>query len=174
MHSAPAVVYPVSRSGLEAALLCAAFALGAAQLALWSAYARLGWPMLLGLLVWCASSLWAWRAWQKSPVGELIWDGQQWRFAAATARTSLLAAEPARSSNVHVLLDLQQHLLLHISIAGAGHWFWLERTSQAERWLALRRAVAWCTSRSSLPNSAGEAQALIADQSSLSLPRAAP
>lgn len=174
MHSAPAVVYPVSRSGLAAALLGAAYALGAALLALWFATSRPGWPMLLGLFVWCTSGAWAWLAWQRSPVGDLMWDGQDWRFSAAIAPASVPAAAPALGSNVQVLLDLQKHLLLHISIAGAGQWFWLERASQAERWLALRRAVAWCLSHTSLPSSASEAQALIADQRSPSLPKATP
>jgi hypothetical protein len=174
MHSAPAVVFPVNRSPLAAALLCAAFALGAALLILWLMTARLGWPMLLGLLVWCASSAWTWRAWQISPVGELMWDGQQWRFSAVTETASVPAAEPALGSNVQVLFDLQQHLLLHITIDDVGQWFWLDQASQGERWLALRRAVAWSSSHATLPSDAGEAQALIADQSSPNLAKAAP
>ena len=78
----------------------------------------------------------AYHGWKNSPVGQLAWDGQVWRwngpgYQAGVAEYELLVA--ADFNNVMLLrVENQAHAKL---------WLWAERRAFPARWLDLRRAV---------------------------------
>ncbi len=135
----PAVRFPVARSAGAALALAGLSAVGASVLAGWSVAGapanRL--PLVLAWLLWMLTAGCAARAWWRSPVGSLQWDGAQWWFAAAQ-QAQALAAEAA--PQVH--LDLQRFLLLSLPLHGGRKlWLCLERHRSPAEWIALRRAV---------------------------------
>ena len=129
MHCAPSVTYPVGRSGFAARLLAGLWLLGAGAVAWWSLWAQdTGWRQGAAIGAAVLSGLVAARAWLRSPVGGLTWDGASWIWRGA-------------GGAVTVSLDLQQRLLLHWEDDSASRWLWLERSSCPERWDDLRRAL---------------------------------
>ena len=134
MHSAPAVSYPVGRSSMRflvyllpallAATACGAWAwLSASADAVRISVLLLG-GLVLALALWSALH---------PPQGQLVWDGQTWRWETA-AGTQVGA--------VHARLDGQQHLLLEFHPSQSrGIWLWLERGTAPLAWDDLRRAV---------------------------------
>jgi toxin CptA len=86
-----------------------------------------------------ASAALGWRAWLRSPVGLLRWDGSGWSW---NEGGTSVAGSP------EIALDLQSHLLLRWRGEGGLRWLWLERASDVSHWDALRRAV---YSRASTP-----------------------
>ena len=133
MHSAPSVSYPVGRSRFAAGLSLAAWLLGVAAVALWSAQVRApAWQLVASLLlVLVAGACAAWH-WWRSPLGLLNWDGENWNW---------LAAGQERAGSIEVSLDLQHWLLLRWTGGSPSRWLWLERARCCERWEELRRAV---------------------------------
>lgn len=76
------------------------------------------------------------RGWQRSPVGQLSWDGQHWVWESAGYLGGGTLAPP------QVVLDLQSAVLLRLdNRAGASWWLWVERAALPLRWLDLRRAI---------------------------------
>ncbi len=135
----PAVRFPVARSAGAALALAALSAVGALVLAGWSVAgapaSRL--PLALAWLLWGLTAVCAARAWWRSPVGSLQWDGAQWWFASAQ-QAQALAAEAAPQAH----LDLQRFLLLSLPLHGGRKlWLCLERRRSPAEWTALRRAV---------------------------------
>ncbi|MCZ8251053.1 MAG: hypothetical protein O9318_01135 [Hylemonella sp.] len=134
MHSAPAVSYPVGRSSMRALIyivpaLLACLACGAWA---WQSAAadvvRLPVLLLCGLVLVLAG----WAALQP-PQGQLVWDGQSWRWETATG---------AQVGRVHARLDGQEYLLLEFRpMQGRGIWLWLARGMAPRVWDELRRAV---------------------------------
>ena len=97
---------------------------------------HIGWRQFAGLIsVICDGSA-AFQGWKNSPVGQLAWDGQVWRwegpgYQAGIAEYKLLAA-----------VDFQNVMLLRIeNQAHAKLWLWAEQRAFSARWLDLRRAV---------------------------------
>lgn len=145
MHSAPAVSYPVGRStmrtlmyvlpALLAALGCGAWAWQSAS----PDIVRIP-VLLLGGLVLAQAV----RAALQPPQGQLIWDGQSWRWD-TVAGTEL--------GSVHARLDGQQRLLLEFRpLQGRAIWLWLECGEAPLIWSDLRRAVyAVATDAAALP-----------------------
>lgn len=134
MHNAPAVSYPAGRCASAGAALAAIWLAGAAGIVLWAAQARVA-PMAFAIA--CAALLagggWAGRAWLRSPVGTLSWDGQGWTWAAAEGAQAAGTPELA--------LDAQRILLLRWQGPGRAQWLWLQRRTLPARWDDLRRAV---------------------------------
>lgn len=97
---------------------------------------QVGWRQLTGLAAVIGAGLAAYRGWKNSPVGQLAWDGQVWRwegpgYQAGVAEYTLLAAA-----------DFKTVMLLRIeNQAHAKLWLWAERRAFPARWLDLRRAV---------------------------------
>jgi len=134
MHKAPAVTYPVGRSGLHAWLLGSISLIGALAGWFWCMQAAPeSWSQWLYALVLLLASLAAFRNWWCSPSGHLRWDGQSWR---------LNVLDRCLCGPVRVHLDLQGWLLLCLhSEEGGRRWLWLERRTDAINWHALRNAV---------------------------------
>ena len=134
MHKAPAVTYPVGRSGLHAWLLGSISLIGALVGWFWYMQAAAeSWSQWLYALVLLLASLAAFRNWWFAPSGHLQWDGQSWK---------LYVLDSCLCGPVSVHLDLQGWLLLCLhSVEGGRRWLWLERRTDAINWHALRNAV---------------------------------
>ena len=131
------MTFPLGRSHLHGwILLCGSIA-GVLLVSVWAVGSQqLGWRQLTGIAAVFGASWVAFRGWKNSPVGQLAWDGQVWRwegpgYQAGVAQYDLWAA--ADFKNVMLLrIENQAHATL---------WLWAERKSSPERWLDLRRAV---------------------------------
>ncbi len=76
------------------------------------------------------------RGWKNSPIGQLAWDGQFWRWESPGYQTGMAEQE------LVVLADFQRLLLIRLeNQAHAQLWLWVERQAMPERWMDFRRAV---------------------------------
>ena len=154
MRSAPSVVYPVGRCAFYARLLLFLGVLGLLNLWVWwqgqiaPLHAAEGsGAFLVGLGLWIAWAVFAWRSWWRSPEGQLQWDAQaageddqaraggwRWRSDAYRDGVSLRGVE--------LVLDLQGLALLRLrNRDAASSWIWVERARSPARWNDLRRAL---------------------------------
>jgi hypothetical protein len=134
MYNAPAVTYPMGRSRFQTGLtLAVVLAGGVAQAVWWLLSAAHGAGHVLGAVLWLASfGLAVWHG-LRTPLAQLVWDGQGWSWCSGMARQ---VVEP------QVIVDAQHSLLLCLRPAtGAARWAWPAQQAQPERWLALRRAL---------------------------------
>ena len=69
-------------------------------------------------------------------MGSIRWDGVQWEWQQRTGKSVLFRAPEVR-------LDFQSMLLVQVRYFGSAHCIhlWLERETDPQHWLALRRAV---------------------------------
>jgi len=135
MHSAPAVSYPVTRSGVYGRLLLGCLSLGAVTLVAWcwQAPGPLWAQATAGLLWLAAAAAGAWH-WRVAPNGLLVWDGHAWSWQQDDRQWPL---QP------QVRLDLQAFMLLHLQSDSAPvpRWVWPERALAPTHWRAVRRAL---------------------------------
>lgn len=162
---APSVQYPLRRSRVLGALLLAFLLTGAGVVTAWvSSGARdvvLSAAVALGL--WLSAAAGAAHFWWSQPRGVLQFDGQAWTLG-QTAKS--FSGPLALSVPPEVLLDLQAHLWVRIvPIEHASQWLWLERSSQPERWMDLRRAV-YSRARSGVDNADETARQAVARRES--------
>jgi toxin CptA len=137
MHNAPSVVFPLGRSNFQGLILLILWLSGLTAIALWWRVAPApDWRL------WAAASVLLTAAgamalgWKNSPVGQLRWDGQGWRWESLGYQSGTLV------SSLAVTLDFQAVMLLRLeNHDGAILWLWARRSSMPERWLDLRRAV---------------------------------
>ena len=137
MHNAPPVVYPLGRSHFQGYLLLGFWLAGLAVIALWwFAAPGLDWRLWIALAAVSAAGGAAGLGWKNSPVGQLRWDGQIWRWESQGYQTGT----PVQA--LSVALDFQRILLLRLENHDhAILWLWAGKTAMPERWLDLRRAV---------------------------------
>lgn len=136
----PPVSYPLGRSAAFAVVLVSLLVLGFCALAAWSLQGAgtASPPKFVAWIFWCLAGVGALQCWRGQFCGALHWDGLHWH---------LLDLDPkgvpwALSAPPEVLLDMQTHLWVSVLPAGRSRiWLWLERSSQPERWMDLRRAV---------------------------------
>ena len=104
---------------------------------LWAGMAQqFGWRIVLMLVCTTAAGGAAYAGWRNSPVGQIAWDGQLWRWESLGYQTGIAEQQ------LSVVADFQSVLLLRIeNQAHASLWLWTERAAMPERWLDLRRAV---------------------------------
>jgi len=136
-HNAPAVVYPIRRSRSHWWLLLALCIGGLLPLLLWYLNTmRLDWRIGLGVLAVLVSAWKLQTVRRDDDTGNLIWDGNCWRWESINASTV------SNELKLTVVADLQQ-LLVVVLREHAGERFWLcaERRAFPERWLEFRRAV---------------------------------
>lgn len=94
------------------------------------------WLEALALLATTGIGTAAGWAWQTSCTGQLTWNGECWYW------DTLGDLSSSQVSSVSVIADVQFALLVFLDSPGsAKRWLWVERASQAERWMDLRRAV---------------------------------
>ncbi|MFT4242719.1 MAG: hypothetical protein QM569_10590 [Acidovorax sp.] len=138
-RNAPPVLYPLRRSRFLGALLVMIVLAGAGVLAGWvvcGAGPDRGWPAAAALCMWLVSAGGALHFWLRQPTGAIRWDGQFWALVGSDGRATALSDPP------QVFLDLQSYLWMQVAPEGwRSRWLWLERSSQSERWMDLRRAV---------------------------------
>lgn len=78
----------------------------------------------------------AWYSWKNSPIGQLAWDGQGWRWESTSYQSGVAG------QNVSVLADFQHVILVRLeNQAHASLWLLLEQQAMPERWMDLRRAL---------------------------------
>ena len=162
---APSVQYPLWRSRVLGALLLALLFAGAGVAVAWvSSGARdavVSVAAALGL--WLLAAAGAAHFWCSQPCGVLQFDGQAWTLG-QTAKS--FSGPLALSVPPEVLLDLQAHLWLRVvPIGHSCQWLWLERSSQPERWMDLRRAV-YSRARSGVDNADETARQAVAGRES--------
>ena len=131
------MIYPLGRSRWQAWVLAGFWFAAVLLVGAWVlASQHLGWRQLTGFLALASVGVAAYSGWKNSPVGQLSWDGQVWRwegpgYQAGVAEYELLAAA-----------DFKNVMLLRIeNQAHAKLWLWAERRAFPSRWLDLRRAV---------------------------------
>ena len=162
---APSVQYPLRRSRVLGALLLALLFTGAGVVAAWVGFgardAVLSAAVALGL--WLLAAAGASHFWWRQPRGVLQFDGQAWTLG-PTAKS--FSGPLALSVAPEVLLDLQAHLWVRVAPSGhSSQWLWLERSSQPERWMDLRRAV-YSRARSGVDNADETARQAVAGRES--------
>ena len=162
---APSVQYPLRRSRVLGALLLALLFTGAGVVAAWmSSGARdavVSAAVALGL--WLSAAAGAAHFWRSQPRGVLQFNGQTWTLG-QTAKS--FSGPLALSTPPEVLLDLQAHLWVRVVPMGhASQWLWLQRSSQPERWMDLRRAV-YSRARSGVNNADETARQAVAGRES--------
>jgi hypothetical protein len=140
MYNAPAVQFPVGRSGFHGLLLLLTWLAGMVVCAAWlTRLDSAGWRLALASLTVAVVGLNASRSWWTSPQGLLHWDGQVWRLEAAK-QVQPIGSKWVGEVDVH--LDFQLFMLLSLRNKVAGvQWFWLSRSGDTRNWPALRRAV---------------------------------
>ena len=145
-HNAPSVVYPVQRSLTLGSWLLAVWGLGLCILALWTLSSTAwGWRASVAAVAAAGTALAALMSWRASRCGQLAWDGQRWHWDSLTKLSS------SEQSQLSVIVDVQFALLLSFeAISGTRCWLWVERESQPERWMDLRRAV-YSAHRTAIP-----------------------
>ena len=117
----------------------------------------------VALGLWLLAAAGASHFWWSQPRGVLQFDGQAWTLG-QTAKS--FSGPLALSVPPEVLLDLQAHLWVRVVPMGrASQWLWLERSSQPERWMDLRRAV-YSRARSGIDNADETARQAVAGRES--------
>ena len=156
-RSAPAVRYSMWRSaglGVALGLILLAGAAVLAAWAFWGAHSSLV-NVITAACAWVIAAAGAFHFWLMQWVGMLCWDGRAW----SVETPAPMSTSWALSESPEVFLDLQSHLWLRVSLSGSrGVWVWLQRSSQPERWLDLRRAV-YSRARSGADNAVEKAPA---------------
>lgn len=96
----------------------------------------LDWRTALMLAAILGSGAAAYVSWKNTPVGQLEWNGEAWRWESSSYQTGIAEQQ------LFVIVDLQHTLLLRLeNQANANLWIWAQRSSFSERWLDLRRAA---------------------------------
>lgn len=136
----PSVSYLLRRSAALAVVLGSLLLVGCGALALWSVQGAgtLSWPMFVGWALWGLSVAGALQCWRSQFCGVLRWDGLHWQLDGLQPQ----GVPWALSRPPEVLVDVQSHVWVCVTPIGRRRiWLWLERSSQPERWMDLRRAV---------------------------------
>ena len=137
-YQAPGVRYPVARSQQLGCILLALSVPGLLVSIAWWFLADVGLlAMLAAISAWAGASLLAWRFWQRSPTGFLVWDGQGWTLDSPQIG--------AIEGVLTIHLDLQRSLWVCLAPSDAQHgaplWLWLEQSQCAALWMDLRRGL---------------------------------
>lgn len=136
----PAVQYLLRRSRALGVVLVSLLLAGAGVLAAWVAWGVRS-PGVTGAAaacLWLAAAACALHFWLRQFVGVLRWDGQGWVLEGGPKGQLFWAL----SRPPEVILDLQSHLWVCVFPLGQHRtWLWLQRSSQPERWMDMRRAV---------------------------------
>lgn len=88
------------------------------------------------MLVAVCAGVTAFVSWRTCCSGQLTWDGECWHW------DTLGDLSSTDEFTLAVVVDAQSALLLLLEKPGnTRYWFWIERVSQPERWMDMRRAV---------------------------------
>ena len=136
-HNAPPVIYPLGRSHLQGWLLSVLWFSGLLLMLVWFGVSQqLNWRFLCALVAVVIAGLAAFSGWRNSPIGQLVWDAQSWRWESSSYQTGVAELK------LVVVVDFQHLLVIRMeNQANARWWLWVERKSKPERWLDFRRAV---------------------------------
>lgn len=129
--------YPLGRSHWQAKILLGVW-LAAAWLVgvLILVSQHMGWRQLAGVAAVIGVDLAAYKGCKNSPVGQLAWDSQVWRWEGPSHQVGVAEYQ------LLGVADLKNVMLLHIeNQAHAKLWLWAERRAFPARRLDLRPAV---------------------------------
>ena len=131
------MTYPLGRSHWLAWVLSGFWLGSVLVVGAWiDASQHIGWRHSTGLAAVICAGLAAYIGWKNSPIGQLAWDGQVWRWEGPGYQAGVAEYELAAA------VDLQHVMLLRIeNPAHAKLWLCAERSAFPDRWLDLRRAV---------------------------------
>lgn len=134
MHRAPAVSFPVVRSGGHAQVLAVIWLAGTAAIGLLHLTQSVPvYQSVICLLVSMVCGWVGWMGWWRAGTGRLQWDGQHWAWSGFTE------GDPCR---VAMHLDFQSLVLISVTTAqGQRQWLWLQSAVDGAHWSALRRAL---------------------------------
>lgn len=134
--------YLLRRSLALGAVLAGLLLAGTGVLAVWVVWGVRS-PWVAGTVaacLWLVAGALTLHFWLRQFVGVLRWDGQGWSLEGGGPHGS--TEFRALSCPPQVILDLQTHLWVCVFPLGQRRtWLWLERSSQPERWMDMRRAV---------------------------------
>lgn len=147
LASAPAVRFPLVRSGrlLASLLACALLAPATMGGIMWQGHFPSPLHGLVFVLIWLLAATAAVLWWRRLPAaGWLDWNGAEWMVQAEGVPQRVCPAE-----SMKVAVDVQEALLLRCAWGPGARcvWLWLERRHAPTAWLALRRALYAHTSR---------------------------
>jgi hypothetical protein len=136
-HHAPSVSYPLRRSFAQAIVYLCVWVSATALIVSWICFSRSqGLVLMLGFTAIALVAMVGSFGLRSSPVGQLVWDSQQWHWESAAYQSGVLQVE------VLVIADFQHILLIRLeNQAHASLWLWVERKAAPQRWLDLRRAI---------------------------------
>ena len=137
MHSAPSVSYPMGPSRVAKGGLWGLWLGGligaVAALAASDTFGPRAWILVAAVLLAFIVLRQSLSEIERSDGSTLHFDGQRW---------ALSGARPVREGRVEASLDFQSWMLLSLSEPGRSRrWLFLERATDPQRWLDLRRAV---------------------------------
>ena len=136
MHAAPAISFPVSRSGPEGWAALVLIVAGLSVLLAWAVFfvAPRAWQVMAAAC-WCVAGVGLLWRWWHAPCGVLAWDGRQWSWQPCDG------TDP-QAGILAVRFDFQQVLLVQFTrVSSKSSWHWLVRSAAPQRWHALRCAV---------------------------------
>ncbi|MES2413198.1 MAG: hypothetical protein V4614_05310 [Pseudomonadota bacterium] len=137
VHNAPPVVYPLGHSRFQACLLAGLWCAGMGSVLLWMhSSGSADWRIGLGWLAVVSAGGLAFRSWTTTPSGQLVWDGQAWRWETPAYQAGI------STQHLSVIADFQHLMLVRMEgESGLARSIWCERRAFPERWLDFRRAV---------------------------------
>jgi toxin CptA len=98
--------------------------------------AQADWRIYFAAIAVIASGLAAFVGWKHTVSGQLVWDGQVWRWEGLGYQSGI------SEQRIPVIADLQRLLLIRVeNRAHKSMCMWCERAAFPERWLDFRRAV---------------------------------
>ncbi|WP_431097811.1 hypothetical protein [Polaromonas aquatica] len=137
-HNAPPVIYPLERSRFLGIVILGIWLSGLLLTAFWcfSGIHSLDWRVGLAVASVLGAGVAARIGWQSSPIGQLAWSGETWRWESPGYQAGVAEYE------LSVVIDFQHVLLLRLENQTHKRlWMWVARSAMPERWLDLRRAV---------------------------------
>jgi hypothetical protein len=134
MHRAPAASFTVQRSRWHLRVIFILWGVSGGALLLLCLHQPDLVALAAAFALWLALGAFAFRAWQKSPMGRLQWDGEVWHWVSGD---TVFECHPAW------VFDFQRLMLLVVRLTPRGQiYVWLERPSPSDlSWHALRRAI---------------------------------
>lgn len=137
MSHAPAMSYPVGRGPLALITLIVVWALAAVlHMAWWLAAGSGDSGPVWGLVSLGLATAGVLVYWRRVPIGQLIWDGEQWQWTSPAYPMGVLLEWP------QIVIDLQGFVIVRTrNRAGASWTLWLEVGSSPALWHGLRLAL---------------------------------
>ena len=142
MHRPPAVSYKVVRSRWHFFVIVILWSLALAGALAWVAQQGAVWQSVVFAMVLLVSAVWSLHGWYRTCPGLLQWDGEDWYGPTPRDAIGADASDLRALRQVHVVFDFQAVVLVRTANQlGQTAWIWLERATDPDHWLRMRRAL---------------------------------